>query len=181
MLRDTGIRAICIAFLVSVFALVAGPSGCSKDSNLERVDRTEGDERIIGTLKDGEKHGRWTKLLDGKLYRITHWRDGKRHGPSFSWLDDEGPMTSDCMYVNDKLHGRYRIFYTPDQLAELGWLHKGRRERTWCSWNPDGSLEYIRLYQQDKLIREDLDPPGQCPVIFGEDRRHTDPEDKDFR
>ena len=168
-------------FAIGITCLTLTLACRSEDQDLQRVDRVERNTRVIGTLKNGKKHGRWTKLLDGKLFRIEHYRDGKKHGPRYSWLDDTGEMTSDSMYANGYLHGRFRIFYRPGQLAELGWLSRGNRERTWCSWREDGSLEYIRTYQQDKIIREDIDPPGQCPVIFGDGARHTDPKDQDFR
>lgn len=159
-------------------AMILGFFGCSQGSNLERAEEITDDFHMVGTIKNGKKHGKWVTYSEGELWNIVHWRDGKVHGPYSWWLGDNGSMSSDGMHKNGVPHGRTRIFYRPGQLAELGWYRHGKRERTWCSWNPDGTLQYIKIFQQDKLMREDLNPPGQCPLIFGDGERHLDPKDK---
>lgn len=171
--------AVVLEFILAL-ALVALVLSCSRDSGLDTVEQIDGNKRMVGTMKDGKKHGKWTTWFDGEVFEVEHWRDGKRHGPYHVWLDDKGPMTADGSYFDDMPHGRTRIFNAPGRLSELGWYSHGRRERTWCAWEPDGSLEYIRVYQEDRLMREDKSPPGQCPLIFGEGKRHLDPANTDY-
>lgn len=180
MSRTRGVLWGLVGWGVVMVGLMSPLASCSRDDGLECMDRTEGNKRVVGTLKDGKRHGRWTTWSDGEMFQIEHYRDGKLHGPHRSWLDPVGPMTADGTYFADIPHGRTRVFYAPGRLSVLGWYSHGRRERTWCAWEPDGSLEYIRTYQQNKLIREQLSPPGQCPLIFGDGKRHLDPENADF-
>lgn len=174
----TGLSAHAVR-VVGVVVLMLLGSSCGDRENYEYAQEWQGSTHWSGTTKDGRKHGQWIAVENGVIVEIEHWRDGVRHGPFRRW--NELNMYIDGTWYNGVLHGRYRIFYGPRQLARLEWYSQGKKVRTWCLWEPDGSLEYIREYQFDKLRREELRPPGECPVIFDDGARHLDQDDLDFR
>ncbi len=161
---------VCVSFVLA----------CSRSSNLEKVDETEGTERRVGTLKNGEKHGQWTRYDSGALYEIEEWRDGVLHGP-FRRFHDDRSLLSDGVHRNGILHGRYRVFFENGHIAQLSWFDLGRRDQTWCEWHPNGALRRFVVYQDDKIIREQFDPPGTCPLVHGDGARHLDPKDTSYR
>ena len=159
-------------------ATVAISDGCTTDSGLKQVREVDGPFVHVGTMRHGKKHGQWQTYTDGKVTFVEHWRDGVKHGP-FRGRQDE--VMSDGVYRNGMMHGRYREFWNTETrtLAILGFLSRNRRERTWCEWDMDGRLTRIAVYQQDRLMREELDPPGACPVTHS-DRYHLDPDDRTY-
>lgn len=160
-------------------ALVTVASGCTTDSGL--VPAREEDEPFVhvGMMRNGKKHGQWLTYADGKANYLEHWRDGVRHGPFRGWFDE---VMSDGVFKNGVVHGRYRRFWNTrtQTLAELRFFSHGKRERTWCEWDQSGRLTLIALFQEDKLMREEVDPPGACPVTHGDGRYHLDPDDRTY-
>ena len=165
----------CTALTTLVLALVA----CSSD--LEKVDRLEGEWRVLGTLKAGKKHGKWLTLdPDGQKFELETWRNGYLHGMSMSWHEN-GTLQSDTVYRHNRGHGRFRIFYSDGRIAELGWWRKGRPIGTWCDWAPfTGKLEKITRYAGGRAKFVDDAPDGPCPLTQGDGRRHLDPTDANY-
>ena len=153
--------------------------GCSTDSGLVPAREVEDPFIHVGMTRNGKKHGQWLTYTDGESFYIEHWRDGVRHGP-FRILGYE--MTYDGVFENGLVHGRYREFWDTRtrSLRRLQFYSHGKRERTWCEWDMDGKLTNIATYQEDELIREEDDPPGSCPVTYGNDRYHLDPDDRTY-
>lgn len=172
MIRSS-FHVLCASAIV--LGTMLGCWGSSED--IEYGHEVKGDKHSTGRLKHGKKHGPWTTVENGKTIDITHWRDGVKHGPSRTrFLDD---MYMDRFFENGKFHGRYRIFYEPGQIAEIGWYKRGIRTGYWCSWEPDGSMEYIRYYHRDVVRVEDKYPVGECPLTVAEPR-HLDPDDQNY-
>lgn len=179
MMNPAGLSTHAIRIL-GVVVLMLQSSSCGDRDDYEDAQEWDGSIHWSGKTKDGRKHGPWIAVENGEIVEILHWRDGVLHGPRRWWYREKN-MYSDSNYDNGVLHGRRRFFYAPGRLGELVWYDRGKKVRTWCSWEPDGSLEYIREYQFDKLRREELRPPGECPVIFDDGARHLDQDDLDFR
>ncbi|MEM9487539.1 MAG: hypothetical protein AAGC55_00275 [Myxococcota bacterium] len=175
-----------IAGLVLLIATIS-VSACESESELQRVDRVVGNKRITGTLKNGKKHGQWVSISDYGAREMKSWKDGIRHGPSIFWLGERHPITGevsysigdDANYAHGKFHGRWREFYTREQISVLGWMRRGKRHGPWCHWTPDGNLEKIVEYHKDRWIREVLNP-DLCPHTQGSGRRHLDPDNTDY-
>lgn len=151
---------------------------CLGSSHLTRVEEVDGALRYVGAMKDGQKHGQWITYDEGLLYEVKHYIDGKLHGP-FRSYHENGALFSDGQFVRGILDGRHRVFRDNGQLLLLNWYNHGDRERTWCEWYPDGHLQRIAEYSADKLIREERDPPGTCPVTAGDGKRHLEYHDAD--
>lgn len=170
------VSLLAVGLLVMASACEA--HGCLSDDGLTRVEEVDGSWRQFGTTKDGKKHGQWLTYYESQLFEIEHWINGKRHGP-FRTFYDNGKVLTDGHFVQGNIDGRYRVFYEDGKLAELNWLDQGYKELTWCEWYPNGRVRRIALYQKDKLLREELDPPGTCPVVAGDGKRHFDYHDLD--
>lgn len=154
--------------------------GCKSEESLKRVEKVDGTIREVGTVKNGKKHGQWQTYFDNgrRIFEVSHWADGRRHGP-FRIYNENGTHGADGNFVRGVIDGRYRGFYDDGQIAEIVWYNHGQRERLWCEWHPDGRLQRIAEYNNDKLVREEHDPPGACPLLLGEGKRHLDISDID--
>lgn len=177
-MRDRSVHILWHGY--TVVLVLAAVLGCKGSSDIEyghEVEHTRwGEVHRTGPLKHGKKHGVWTTVENGKITKVESWRDGVEHGPSRSW---HWSGYSDYMVINGKLHGRYRSFYDDGQIESIEWYKNYKRDGMWCSWWPDGSLEFIRVYEMGRWKTEARDPPGECPVVVAEPR-HLDPDDQNY-
>lgn len=81
-----------------------------------------GERRLEGFFRDGERHGRWTAWHDdGKLWSVAHYRAGQ-------------------------LHGKQTVYYPSGQKFYEGGFEKGIRKGKWRFWNEQGALENETTY-----------------------------------
>lgn len=81
-----------------------------------------GEERIEGFFRDGERHGRWTGWHDnGKLWTVADYRQGK-------------------------LHGKQTVYYPDGKKFYEGRFEDGIRKGKWRFWNEQGVLENETVY-----------------------------------
>ncbi len=172
-------RAATLAVICSSIVLAGCPPKQSDEREVMEAD--EYGSFSIGIRKKGKKHGTWlTYDKDGRPERMENWRHGIQHGPVRHWDVEDGMVRLDAMYKDGEMHGRFRVFWGPGKLSEIGWTRKGRRDRTWCRWRLDGSLKYIKVYDYERLLSVERDPTRPCPVIQGEGRRHLDTRDGNY-
>ncbi len=160
---------------------LGGSPGCRDDSDIERIDKLEGEMRVVGKLENGKKHGQWLTFdRRGRLRAIHTYRKGALHGLTREWEEYPEGFFAEEYYRHGVRHGRYRVFYDEERIAELGWVRRGKATGTWCSWLPGGRLEKVVEYVDDWAAGEDMLPGWPCPLTQGDGRRHLDPGNTDY-
>ena len=121
---------------------------------------------------DGKKE---RKMISGKIFREEHYKQGKRHG-IFKEYDEQGNLTHQDEYNNDKLVGESLWFY-PTGIIRERWTYIGedREERKiyWENgqlyklsyigekphgevreWYDNGNIMSITVYNKGEVIDE---------------------------
>ena len=81
-----------------------------------------GEQRLEGFFRDGERHGRWTGWHDnGNLWSVAHYRVGK-------------------------LHGKQTVYYPNGKKFYEGRFEEGIRKGQWRFWNEQGAIENETTY-----------------------------------
>ena len=101
-----------------------------------------------GEYVDGQKEGKWIKMI-GTVCRVeNNYKDGKLDGEERSYVD--GELDSITPYSNGKIHGLC-IENIRLENWEKKYSYKNGKLDGKCTWLKDGKVVYERNYKDGKL------------------------------
>ena len=101
---------------------------------------------------NGEKHGKWLAMDNGKRLSEKNYSDGEPHGTWTYWYDN-GQKRSEENF------------------------QKGERDGTWSYWHENGKLKEVHVYQSGKLRKhQGWDEDGNQRFLDCWDAQRTEVE-----
>ena len=133
-------------------------------------------QRIVHFL-NGKKHGEEkTYHNNGKLEASGFFVDGKREGlfkynTKYNYSWDNGKPSSSEHYVNDKREGECKYYYKNGELNTSGFFVDGKREGEFKYYWDNGDLKQTVTYKNNL-------PVSDLKLFFDKDWKETKDKDK---
>ncbi|PKL35758.1 MAG: hypothetical protein CVV44_19720 [Spirochaetae bacterium HGW-Spirochaetae-1] len=114
---------------------------------------SDGSLKATGTIKNGQRHGKWTYFHEGtegkKIMYEGTFIYGKKNGIWISYFKNGNKQIRET-YVNDTLHGSRLTFYESGMVHKEVWYRNGVKNGKFQEYYEDGKPMEICWYINDE-------------------------------
>ena len=140
----------------------------SSVSNGEGLRSTFDDERLNSQeeVHHGVPEG-WVTVFDseGVVDRKYQVKEGKKHGTEFRYFPGTTQEKLSIEWHSGVIHGTTKTWYSNGALESQREISQNMRQGIATAWYPDGSLQLVEEYADDKLIRGSYHRKGETIPI----------------
>ena len=124
-----------------------------------------------GKLKDGKKHGKWTRYYaNGNKREEGKYAEGQKEG-RWTRYHKDGSRAVVCHYENDIYTGEISAYWPDGTLKQTGQFNTyagkwsdGKKTGPWTDYAEDGETVWrVITYKNGSRTKEDDMPLGSCP------------------
>lgn len=145
---------------VFVFLLIPFFGGCQEKPE-QPSDTTQTLERANVQSESIDGVDVKTIYYDDKSKTQTQYRNGMRNGWTKN-IDETGKVTSEGIYVNDKMEGEFRAYYPDGKIMMTANYKSGLLDGISYYYFPDGKVQKETKYERNKpLYIKEFDQDGK--------------------
>lgn len=116
-----------------------------------------GNIQFIEHLSKGKKNGLWQQFYNtGKLREERVYKENKLlTAVVMEWYDNGNKMNSTSYkYINDEkyIDGYVNRYYENGQIQLSSYYTKGKPDKKWIGYYPNGNIKYVIIYENSKFI-----------------------------
>jgi antitoxin component YwqK of YwqJK toxin-antitoxin module len=101
----------------------------------------------VGSYENGEKTGKWTTYVDGKVKKVEHFKNGNLNGDEIFYYEN-GQIKSKGNYTDDEPDGEHISYYENGKVETIEHYTEGKEHGQFLSFFENGKIEATANFKE---------------------------------